>query len=96
MGRMTSALKPVADRYNLKNAEERYQFRRHVLGIRRTAAVARPEGFSSLPIGFYQQIGNIGKHLLRLFILQESLRNTGRGRHLRFHLFLCAFHSLQR
>ena len=30
MGRMTSALKPVADRYNLKNAEERYQFRRHV------------------------------------------------------------------
>lgn len=30
MGRMTSALKPVADRYNLKSAEERYQFRRHV------------------------------------------------------------------
>ena len=30
MGRMTSALKPVADRYNLKNAEERYQFRRLV------------------------------------------------------------------
>jgi type I restriction enzyme R subunit len=28
MGRMTSALKPVADRYNLKNPEERYQFRR--------------------------------------------------------------------
>lgn len=30
MGRMTSALKPVTDRYNLKNAEERYQFRRLV------------------------------------------------------------------
>ncbi len=30
MGRMTSALKPVADRYNLKNTEERYQFRRLV------------------------------------------------------------------
>ena len=28
MGKMTSVLKPVADRYNLKNAEERYQFRR--------------------------------------------------------------------
>ncbi len=28
MGKMTSALKPVADRYNLKNSEERYQFRR--------------------------------------------------------------------
>ena len=28
MGKMTSALKPVADRYNLKNPEERYQFRR--------------------------------------------------------------------
>ena len=28
MGKMTSALKPVADRYNLKNEEERYQFRR--------------------------------------------------------------------
>ena len=28
MGRMTSVLKPVADRYNLKNPEERYQFRR--------------------------------------------------------------------
>ena len=25
MGRMTSVLKPVADRYNLKNPEERYQ-----------------------------------------------------------------------
>ena len=30
MGHMTSILKPVADRYNLKNAEERYQFRRLV------------------------------------------------------------------
>lgn len=30
MGRMTSALKPVADRYNLRNPEERYQFRRLV------------------------------------------------------------------
>lgn len=30
MGRMTSALKPVTDRYNLKNSEERYQFRRLV------------------------------------------------------------------
>ena len=28
MGKMTSALKPVADRYNLKNPEERYQFQR--------------------------------------------------------------------
>jgi len=28
MGRMTSALKPVADRYNLKTQNERYQFRR--------------------------------------------------------------------
>lgn len=28
MGRMTSVLKPVADRYNTKNPEERYQFRR--------------------------------------------------------------------
>lgn len=28
MGKMTSVLKPVADRYNLKNSEERYQFRR--------------------------------------------------------------------
>ena len=35
MGRMTSALKPVADRYNLKNAEERYQFRRHVRSLLR-------------------------------------------------------------
>lgn len=30
MGRMTSTLKPVTDRYNLKNPEERYQFRRLV------------------------------------------------------------------
>ena len=30
MGRMTSVLKPVTDRYNLKNLEERYQFRRLV------------------------------------------------------------------
>ncbi|MGM9991772.1 MAG: type I restriction endonuclease subunit R [Candidatus Bruticola sp.] len=30
MGKMTSALKPVADRYNLKNSEEKYQFRRLV------------------------------------------------------------------
>lgn len=30
MGRMTSALKPVADRYNQKNPEERYQIRRLV------------------------------------------------------------------
>ncbi len=30
MGRMTSALKPVTDRYNQKNSEERYQFRRLV------------------------------------------------------------------
>ncbi|MCR5803732.1 MAG: DEAD/DEAH box helicase family protein [Clostridia bacterium] len=28
MGKMTSVLKPVADRYNVKNPEERYQFRR--------------------------------------------------------------------
>jgi len=28
IGKMTSVLKPVADRYNLKNPEERYQFRR--------------------------------------------------------------------
>jgi len=33
MGRMTSVLKPVADRYNLKNAEERYQFRRLVRSL---------------------------------------------------------------
>ena len=30
MGKMTSALKPVTDRYNIKNSEERYQFRRLV------------------------------------------------------------------
>lgn len=30
MGKMTSVLKPVADKYNLKNSEERYQFRRLV------------------------------------------------------------------
>ena len=30
MGRMTSALKPITDRYNNKNPEERYQFRRLV------------------------------------------------------------------
>ena len=30
MGKMTSALKPVTDRYNNKNPEERYQFRRLV------------------------------------------------------------------
>jgi len=30
MGRMTSALKPVADRYNQKTQNERYQFRRQV------------------------------------------------------------------
>lgn len=33
MGRMTSVLKPVADRYNLKNTEERYQFRRLVRSL---------------------------------------------------------------
>lgn len=33
MGRMTSVLKPVADRYNLKNPEERYQFRRLVRSL---------------------------------------------------------------
>lgn len=33
MGKMTSALKPVADRYNLKNPEERYQFRRQVRSL---------------------------------------------------------------
>ena len=33
MGRMTSALKPVADRYNLKTPDERYQFRRHVRSL---------------------------------------------------------------
>ena len=30
MGKMTSALRPVTDRYNIKNSEERYQFRRLV------------------------------------------------------------------
>lgn len=30
MGKMTSCLKPVADRYNQRNPEERYQFRRQV------------------------------------------------------------------
>ena len=30
MGRMTSILKPVADRYNNKSADDRYQFRREV------------------------------------------------------------------
>lgn len=30
MGKMTSALKPVTDRYNIKNSEEHYQFRRLV------------------------------------------------------------------
>ena len=33
MGRMTSALKPVADRYNQKNENERYQFRRQVRNL---------------------------------------------------------------
>ena len=33
MGRMTSALKPVADRYNLKTPDERYQFRRLVRNL---------------------------------------------------------------
>lgn len=33
MGRMTSVLKPVADRYDLKNSEERYQFRRLVRSL---------------------------------------------------------------
>lgn len=33
MGRMTSVLKPVASRYNLKNSEERYQFRRLVRSL---------------------------------------------------------------
>ncbi len=33
MGRMTSALKPVADRYNLKTPDERYQFRRKVRSL---------------------------------------------------------------
>lgn len=30
MGKMTSSLKPVVDRYNLKGTEERYQIRRHI------------------------------------------------------------------
>lgn len=30
LGRMTSVLKPVADRYNMKSSDERYQFRRLV------------------------------------------------------------------
>lgn len=33
MGRMTSILKPVADRYNLKTADERYQFRRQIRNL---------------------------------------------------------------
>ena len=33
MGKMTSVLKPVADRYNLKNSEEKYQFRRLVRSL---------------------------------------------------------------
>ena len=33
MGRMTSILKPVADRYNKKSTEERYQFRRQVRNL---------------------------------------------------------------
>lgn len=33
MGRMTSALKPVADRYNKKTPDERYQFRRQVRSL---------------------------------------------------------------
>lgn len=33
MGQMTSALKPVADRYSLKNTEERYQFRRQARSL---------------------------------------------------------------
>ena len=35
LGRMTSILKPVADRYNEKNPEERYQFRRQVRSFTR-------------------------------------------------------------
>lgn len=35
MGKMTSVLKPVADRYNLKNSEEKYQFRRLVRSLLR-------------------------------------------------------------
>ena len=33
MGRMTSILKPVGDRYNKKSTEERYQFRRQVRNL---------------------------------------------------------------
>lgn len=33
MGKMTSALKPVADRYNLKTPDERYQFRRKLRSL---------------------------------------------------------------
>ena len=33
MGRMTSALKPVADRYNLKSTDDRYQFRRQTRSL---------------------------------------------------------------
>ena len=33
MGQMTSALKPVSDRYNLLTPDERYQFRRHVRSL---------------------------------------------------------------
>lgn len=33
MGQMTSVLKPVADRYNLKNPEESYQFRRQARSL---------------------------------------------------------------
>lgn len=33
MGQMTSVLKPVADRYNLKNPEERYLFRRQARSL---------------------------------------------------------------
>jgi type I restriction enzyme R subunit len=33
MDRMTSALKPVADRYNLKTQNERYQFRRQIRSL---------------------------------------------------------------
>lgn len=33
MGRMTSILKPVADRYNKKSIDERYQFRRQVRNL---------------------------------------------------------------
>ena len=36
MGRMTSILKPVADRYNKKSTEERYQFRRQVRNLIKT------------------------------------------------------------